>query len=409
MLREIYMRRYGKALAVFVIAMLTVSLQLAGNTVKNWHSQQAYYRSDDFQKSYVQYPENKQHDLNIQQEIQLLSYVFVPITHMGTAPTDDDFEAIQEQYTSFDPQKDYYSRDQSFGDTLSTITLILVGLAGFLLFFVDQKTAFNRFLFSLPVSRQKLFRSKFCLLGSVILGSALLGQLLYVVITYWGIPQPYMNVPLAVYFMSLLQIVGQNIVIFTISAFMGSMLGNLVFGPLTWLCFMALSFMLRITINAIGGTLDSAFSSLNDRPSALGDFLLVSTFGKNPGYWWMPLVFLLISLLIFFWAEKKYTTLSLEHDGDYLLHHESRPIIWGMMTIYTSLVVIGYWLRPFELYLLAHKGLIEDTHRTFVGSLLTFLVELSIIAAISFVIVYFSAIKNHWRNWRDQRLKNSLV
>lgn len=407
MLREIYLRRYGKALAAFAVVVIGFSLFMANNVVNNWHTQRNYYTSEEFQKNYSTYPLTENDHITPEMEIEIMSYVFVPIDSMGTWRDDLDFEETRKAYLSYDPKVDYYSHQ--LGDAVATLTLILVSLAGFLLFFVDQKTAFNRFLFSLPTSRKQLFRSKFFLLGGVILGSALIGQLLYVAITYWGIPQPYMNVPLAVYLSSFLQIFCQQAALFTASALIGSMVGNLVFGPLTWVFFMFFTFTLRLATSGIASTIEYAFPGTFSNTPLVGDSLFVASFGKNAGYWFAPILFILVAALSFLWGQKKYATLSLEYDGDYQLHHESRPAVWLVMTGYTSLILMGYWLRPFDEYLMYRNGMIDYYQPTLSAAVASFVVELLMIAGICFIIVYFSAIKNRWRSWRDAKLKDSLV
>lgn len=48
----------------------------------------------------------------------------------------------------------------NFATYFNSALLLIVPLMGFLLFFVDQKTGFNQFLFSLGTSRKDLFRKK---------------------------------------------------------------------------------------------------------------------------------------------------------------------------------------------------------------------------------------------------------
>lgn len=87
---------------------------------------------------------------------------------------------------------------------LGTALLFIVPLAGFLLFFIDQKTGFNQFLFSLGVSRKDLFKKKLLYVALPFLLSILVGQSLYALLIHTLIPAPYMNATLGQLFTSVI-------------------------------------------------------------------------------------------------------------------------------------------------------------------------------------------------------------
>lgn len=321
--------------------------------------------------------------------IDFHSYVFNEADGYGVAPGTN----TQVEMSKYEPDKNYYS---SYSGAANFFAIIMIATAGFLLFFVDQKTAFNRYLFGLPVTRKELFRKKFTLVGSILFGSLFVSQLLYCIILYFGIPQPYMNVTFGTLILSALQCFSQQIFLFTASAFIGSMVGNLLFGPITWLVFFFFSALMTEALRNFLDTLSSAHIKTNLNPQNL----LIESIGKNQGYWFVPVCLLLAAFACYLWGEKKYRTLSLEYDGDYLLHRESRWGIWAIMTVYSLIIALFYYSNNWQYYFITQE---TDYAIPISTPIWQTIVMLLLCGGISFVIIFFSTIKAHFRQWRERR------
>lgn len=407
MINKIYFQRYGKFLIALVVLLFMNFVFSATNSVRSWHDTDDYYHSKDFKSDFEAYPEHYVYYLpdknegipykSVEEYIQSNSYVFSDMEEYSSTPTPDS--AALKKMEEYHPKKNYFKT--GYQDSSGFTALVLVALAGFLLFFADQKTAFNRFLFGLPVTRKELFRKKFLLVGGITLAALVLSQLLYCVIFYFGIPQPYMNVPFINLILSMLVCLGQQIFFFTASAFIGSMVGNLVFGPVTLVFFFWFSFLMTEAIKGFLSTLDAAGITTD-----LNINNLFVTIGKNQGYWFVPVILVLLACLLYFWSERKYQTLSLEYDGDFLLHKDSRWPVWGLMTFYTSFLGIFYATNAWEGYLRSQG---TEYASSLSSAILTTLFMIAFCGTASFIVIFFSAIKARLRQWRERRNTRGLV
>lgn len=189
------------------------------------------------------------------------------------------------------------------------------------------------------------------------------------------------------------------IVFFCLSVFVGVMVGNLVFGPLTWFVF--LIFLCQIP-SAVGGLL-SMIRMLHAYFLRDFDFntLFIFEIGKMTGHWYMSLLFLLISISFIYWAYRKFQVISLEHESEYLLTPESRWQIWFFMTVLTSFVLVFAIKNPWSYYL---SGLQYNFEVSFMTTMMTTLTIIVICGGICFVVVFFSSIKRFFRSLKGRRL-----
>ncbi|MGX7162459.1 ABC-2 transporter permease [Enterococcus massiliensis] len=399
MLNTIYQKRYGKIL-IGLMLLIIGSYALDGyNTVTSWHRTNDHYQAEKTKKEYIEHPEYYTYwDENAQKDVSYPSYeeyvdqalyVFQSMEDAAGAPSD------QEKRKEYDENETYYHVS---GSLFSRLVILLVALAGFLLFFVDEKTAFNRFLFSLPVSRKELFRKKITHIAFPLLGSVICGQLLYTFIFYFGIPQPYMNVELTRLLFSVANNFCLIVLALSLSIFIGSMVGNLIFGPLTWLIFIGYVSLVPQAVNYYINLGELAQGNDSHVMSNLGNLLFILEIGKTSGRWYMGLLALILSGLFLLWAYRNFQKLSLEHDGDYLLHSHSRFPIFLLMTLFVFSIQNTFFSGWDDYFF----RILEKKEASIFPPIFQSLFVLLVVAGICFTLVYFSSIKT-WLRLRKER------
>lgn len=279
------------------------------------------------------------------------------------------------------------SYESKFTTYFNSILLVVVPLIGFLLFFIDQKTGFNHFLFSLGVSRKELFKKKIIYVAIPILLSILVGQSLYALLIHSLIPEPYMNATLGQLFTSVISNFSLLFFLFCSSAFIGSMVGNIFFGPLTLTVFLLLRSWLPNSIYSLVDNIKLARGTINKPFSRT---LFVDYVGKMGGNIWANVILVLIGLLLMFWAYKKYQSLSLENDNAYLLHKESRWPIWCLMTLFTSFVLNLNVFDPWSNFLI--RKIFEHANESIIGPILVNVSVTLTVGCICAMLVFFSDI-----------------
>lgn len=399
MLTTIYQKRYGKILIGFMLLIIGCYALDGYNNVTSWHRTNDYYQSEKTKSDYIKNTEDYTYwDDNKQKDIPFPSYEeYIAQQLYVYRSVNDSGEVLSDQEKSHDyNNNEIYSRILSGG--FSRFVILFVALAGFLLFFVDEKTAFNRFLFSLPVSRKELFLKKMTHVALPLLASVICGQLLYTFIFYFGIPQPYMNVDLTRLLLSAANNFSLIVLAFSTSTFIGSMVGNLVFGPLTWLVFIVYTTLIPQTIDDYQYWIDLARG--NDILSNLSGKLFSYAIGKNSGSWYMGVLMILLSVLFLLWTYRNFQKLSLEHDGDYLLHAHSRFPVFLFMTLFVFFIQNTY----FSSWGAYFYSLLEKEEMSIFSPLIQSLLALLIVAGICFTIVYFSSIKTWFRLRKERKL-----
>lgn len=398
MLTTIYQKRYGKILIGFMLLIIGCYALDGYNNVTSWHRTNDYYQSEKTKSDYIKNNEDYTYwDDKEQKDIPFPSYedYIAPELYVFRSVNDSGV-LISDQEKKHDYNNEIYYRTLS--GTFSRFVIFFVALAGFLLFFVDEKTAFNRFLFSLPASRKELFLKKMTHVALPLLASVICGQLLYTFIFYFGIPQPYMNVDLTRLLLSAANNFSLIVLAFSTSTFIGSMVGNLVFGPLTWLVFIVYTTLIPQTIDDYQYWIDLARG--NDILSNLSGKLFSYAIGKNSGSWYMGVLMILLSVLFLLWTYRNFQKLSLEHDGDYLLHAHSRFPVFLFMTLFVFIIQNTY----FSSWGAYFYSLLEKEEMSIFSPLIQSLLVLLIVAGFCFTIVYFSSIKTWFRLRKERKL-----
>lgn len=383
MIRSIYFERYKKVLiaaCLLVIATGIFNAVIENNQWKNTYNDP--YNKENFEQhrediSYWDDEEEKNITFTSFAEYQKYQLMFYssPLPYYKTSKASD------------------YSADILYRSNFSTYFIsalsLIVPLAGFLCFFIDQKTGFNHFLFSLGISRKELFKKKIVYLGLPFLVSILIGQSLYVLLIHWLIPAPYMNATLEQLFTSMISNFSLLFFLLCVSVFIGSMVGNVFFGPLTLGVFLFLMSWLPDSIYSLGNIIKLANGTYLE---VFPRTLFVDSVGKTGGNIWTNLIMTILSLLLIFWAYKKYQTLSLENDNAYLLHKESRWPIWAIMTIFTSFILNTNILDPWFFFL--QRRIYDHATDSISGPIISNLVVSLIVGGICLIIVFFKEVSN---------------
>lgn len=384
MIRSIFAERYKKVL--IAACLLVIGTGIFNAISQNNHWKELYHDPNDrtyFEENrevltyaddetglevpYSSYKEYRKRKLTFYFNGSPYSQAIVPFSTISKA----------ENYSS------EFAYQTNF-DTIWEISLLLIiPLLGFMLFFIDQKSGFNQFLFSLGISRKELFKKKMLYLALPILISILVGQSVYALLIHSFIPAPYMNATLGQLFASVISNFSLLFAMFCASIFVGSMVGNFFFGSLTWVVLWIFMTWLPNSVYSLGSAI---YMANNITHKQFPRTLFVYAVGKMGGYWLVNLILIILGLLFIIWAYKKFQTLSLENDNAYLLHKESRWPIWLLMTSFTSFVLNLGPFDPWD-YFLSRK-IYEHADISISGPILTNITVTLIIGCICMVIIF---------------------
>ncbi|MGG5368702.1 ABC transporter permease [Enterococcus sp. AZ196] len=387
MIRSIYLERYKKVLIAACI--LIIGSCLFNVIIQNNQWENAYSDPNDKEFYEVHKESLTSWDNEKMKEMPFTSYrdyrqrklTFYGIGSPGSFYTQEGvtFEILSKasNYSNKFPYASNFSyRSEAF-------LLFFIPLTGFLLFFIDQKTGFNQFLFSLGISRKDLFKKKILYIALPLLISLLVGQSLYAILIHTIIPAPYMNATLGQLITSVVSNFCLLFFMFSSSAFIGAMVGNTVFGPLTWAVYWWMMLSFPNSAYSMGNIIYAAKQISHKQFS---ETLFVYSVGKMGGHWWMNVLFILLSSLLIFWIFKKYQTISLENDNAYLLHKESRWPIWGIMTIFTSFILNTSFFDPW-LYFFSKKNY-EQVDVSISDPILTNVVITLIVGCVCAILIF---------------------
>ncbi|KAF1303281.1 hypothetical protein IV487_04615 [Enterococcus saccharolyticus] len=404
MIRSLYYQRYGKSLIALMLIFFGLYLYNGIGGVRAWQNEYDYLHSKEFVTSdYYNHEWNiKDYDDNNKpiyyesiddyRNERLMTYTYSENFYStyaemnATSNYNPEIAVAEPTYQAGNVYYSYYVSSQPWA--------LLIFILGFLLFFVDQKTNFNRFLFSLSVSRKKLFTGKLLYLAGpfmLVIGLGILGNIL---IQWYGIPQLYMNATV----IQLLQS-GLSHWIFTIfllcsGMLLGVTLGNVVFGPLSIL--LGLFVLSQMTVF-------SFFSNLNiiltyffpDIQLPMTDAIFVVWPGKTSTPWYISLILMLLSALFIFLAERIFRKVSIEDDGDYVTSPGLRlPVFLTMFvsTCFFFTITMTSWYLVFNP--------VEDY------TIIRELIIITIVTCIcSYILVYARSIRKWWIARRDNYLQ----
>ena len=421
-IRTIYFQRYFGYMIALSILILGIYIYPTFNSINAWHEQRNYYHSEEFIQDFEQNPEwfSKSYFVNSDGEDEVILYDSIEDYRSDTLrifyksnnkyletfrETINDNSTYYSRYNEIEevePQEyelgaTYY---QNFHNDGSFIPILMVAL-GFLLFFVDQKTNFNRLLFSLSEKRRKLFLGKLLYVALPIIGVTVIGILSSILIQYMGIPAPYLNA-------SLLQMVysGFSQLIFsifslTIGIFFGTLLNNLVLAPLAlitggyFILYTGYSFYY-----GINNILTYFFPNIRMlTPTSLTRFDLGKTGTPLSGI----LFWVVFSLLLLFLAEKIFNKIALENEGDFVTNTNLRRPTFLSLFIGST---IYFGIALFDLY--SVLNMIQFNHLGLVDILRNFLIVTALVFTVSFSLVYHRSIIKWFQERRDSHLRQQM-
>jgi hypothetical protein len=371
MLNNIYKQRYGKLLLGLCLFLLLIYIGFGWLSQQSWHSQKDYYNSEHFEKDFKNHPKY---------------YVEYSI---GEKTVSDSLikEYVDQQLTITNkPDRNIYGNYTTSG---AYLILPLLFIFGFLSFFVDQKTNFTRFLFSLPYSRRQLFRQKIISLLVPVGLSLAIGILGNILIRYLMIPADYFQIPLTDLFASGIATFVGNLTVTTIGFLLGVLLGNLFFGPIS----IVVLFFLMGGFYSFFYNLQEFFSYLffGTGTYRISQIIWNTWPEGEPSAWWATLSLFVIAGVFVLAAQEVFARISLENDGDYLTVPALRLPAFLVMCL-------GTWF-----YLLNMNGILryfyfsDYNHASLVTQIIVYFV---ICVTISFLLIYPKVIKNWWHTRR---------
>lgn len=277
---------------------------------------------------------------------------------------------------------------------------ILFLFIGFAAFFIDLKTSFNQFLFSSGVSRKKLFAGKTLFIGLSAVLAFIAGNLVLLAFLYARIPHMYINAPLWVLLISIARAALSACYYFAAGSFLGVLLGNMIFGPVTIGLFFFMSVWLPNAVAELLSTVQGLLYGYDHiTPSSAQRFFL-EFMSKDTGTWQSWVLFFILTAVLLFAALKAYQKISLEENDNYLLIRSWRLPVMLLMGSICSFFAVTIFDNPLMRYIYAsvhNPGLQLSTYA------IEFVLIILVCFLICWMIVYFSDIKKHFMTLRGKR------
>ncbi|MDA9470394.1 ABC transporter permease [Enterococcus sp. 5H] len=371
-LLTILKKRYGLFILIASIAIVGFYVFLGISDVNRWKEMELYYSSDDFITELKQNPE----EINP-------SYKNLSLKERQEKHKKDSLMLFF-QTDTFDDQGNMDTSENRPYFTMyfnenPWLLISLISLIGFSLFFVDLKTSFNEFLFSLGVSKRKIYFTKYLLIALPLLFSVLIAKILFIGIVTLGIPSEYVNLNMHQIVMNILALWSPIVFYFSVSTFIGLVTGHMILGPLTLFgfCFSFEFFMTSLT-NAL------YFFTDHTKEVYMGDFFqYIITKNPTPLF---PIIFaLVVSILLTVSGFFLFPALTLEKKGNYLLFDKLKIPVIIATTIYVPIVMVF------------SQGFSHDE------SLQSSIVSLLIYAIITALIVSYIVFKKEIDRWIHQK------
>lgn len=383
MLMSIFKARYGKALIGVCFILMAIYLGAGWQSQKDWHTQYNYLHSDEFIYDYTNHPSYYVKSYDGEKEIPYESmddYRQDVLTIRKTTDTNDT-----QMFDNFSfPQSD--------------LILITLFISGFLLFFVDYRTNFTRFLLSLPAHKKEIVRKKMLFISLPIFGALSLGIVGNCLIRTMMIDTSYFTIPLTDMFLSGFSTLLTNLLVFFIGLFFGIALGNLVSGPISVLFILYLSAAGPYFYNSFYQLIHLIFTG---NEVSYPDFSLTIDWPEGSTYvWWVYLLYILSMLMIVLLVEKIFLHLSMDNEGDYVTVPALRTPVYWIMSIGTwfYLMITSYFPHQFFYIQLYPDGHYASYQSLMIKSLL--LLVLCIV--ISLLMVYPKELMNWWHKRRNK-------
>ncbi|MEI5992612.1 ABC transporter permease [Candidatus Enterococcus mansonii] len=327
-LMTILKKRYGLALIV-VCSSIILFYGFSGiSDVNRWKEINAYYDSEEFinelnrspeeyGSEYKQLPAEKRHKTYKEENLKLF-YQAESYDEYGK-PMDN---SNQPHYTG------YFSEN-------FVLLFAVVSMIGFGLFFIDLKTSFNEFLFSLGVSKKQIYFSKFALIAIPVLGSVLLAKMLLVAIIITGIPAEYINIDMIQLMFGVVASWTTVILYFSLSAFIGLITGHILLAPLTAFGFCgSFVFFATAVVNMWNYYIDGVTYNYLASPH------FIYSITKEPISVLPIILAVLLSFFLFIFGAFLFSSLTLEKKGNYLLFDKLKLPVIIAMTLYVPIVLV---------------------------------------------------------------------
>ncbi|WP_086313196.1 hypothetical protein A5821_000738 [Enterococcus sp. 7F3_DIV0205] len=329
-LMTILKKRYGLTLIVASLSILLFYSYLGISDVNRWKDMNNYYNSEEYITNLKEMSEEDNPSfkgLSLEERQKLDKKEGLRLFYQ-TKEYDEQGNLI----TSVSVDQPYYTM---YFNENPLLLIAAITIIGFFLFFVDLKTSFNEFLFSLGVSKRKIYYSKLILISFPILISVLLAKILFVSIITTGIPTEYVNISMTDLAVNVLASWITCIGYFFISAFIGLVTGNIILGPLTVFGFCAsLEFFITGLTNAW-----YYFTNTTTDIVVMNKFF-VYTVTKDPVSTVPIIVSLVLSVFLIIFGSFLFPTLSLEKKGNYLLFDRLKIPVVIAMIVYIPIVLV---------------------------------------------------------------------
>ncbi|WP_207694964.1 hypothetical protein DOK67_0002733 [Enterococcus sp. DIV0212c] len=333
-LMTILKKRYGLALIITSLSIILFYSYMGISDVNRWKEMNTYYSSEQYLKDLKEIPEEdalRYKGLSLEERQKLDKKESLSLFYQ-TQGYDEQGKLIT------NANQPYFSM---YFNENPILLIAVISIAGFFLFFVDLKTSFNEFLFSLGFSKRRIYYSKFALISSSILISVLLAKILFVGIITVGIPAEYVNISMMDLAANIFASWTTCILYFFISAFIGLVTGNVILGPLTAFGFcLSLEFFITAVTNAyyyLTATTADVYTT--------GKFFVYTVTKDSIST--VPIILaLILSVLLFIFGSFLFPTLTLEKKGNYLLFDKLKIPVIITMTIYVTMVLVfsrGYY------------------------------------------------------------------
>lgn len=381
MLMQIFKRRYGKALIGVCLLIAALYLGTGWQSQKDWHNQYTYLYSDEFVDEYTNHPNYYVKSYDGEKEILYDSI--------------DDYR--QDMLTIKKSTDESEMNYNNFSYAQSEILLVFLFIAGFLVFFVDYRTNFTRFLLSLPAYKKEIFLKKILFILLPIIGTLAIGLIGNCLIRVGMIGQPYFAVSLSDMLLSGLSTLFTNLLVFVVGMFFGIALGNLISGPLSILFILFLSTMGSYFYSSCYQLYHLIFTGDQD---AYPSFTLWIDWPEGISYkWWAYLLYAFLIILLLVLAEKIFLRLSLDNEGDYVTVPALRSTAYWLMALGTWFYLTMSNYIPHRFF---YINLYEDYHDTYQGIIIGLVMMLLFCLVISLLMVYPKALMNWWHKRRNK-------
>ncbi|MDR0920899.1 MAG: hypothetical protein LBM95_00755 [Lactobacillales bacterium] len=330
-LLKIFWTRYKVALILLSVFLIGFGIINGNSRVNSWKASYKYYTSEQFEKEYLSYKYKPTETLEEYQLNQFRVYF------------DEKERKGEINVPSFVTE----NRTVPFLSPNSTYLLLFL-FSGFLLFFIDLKTGFNQFLFSIGFQKRNIFLTKYLLIAPTLVLSLFIGNLLQNILFFHGIPNEYMN---GGTFAQSVPIILLNtllaLTLFTVGTFLGVLMGQLILGVITLLGFTLYLHYCIKTVDAIRN-LSYFIQHHKDRYNYKGLPLRFSDFEFHQCAIGTPLghdvlIILIFTVGLFLFTLYWYPRTSLENTGKYLLQPSLKKVTFEIVII--SSFVIPYFIN----------------------------------------------------------------